>query len=64
MSFGMWHDPRGFLLRINVRPASSSVQREGWDPFPDKAGESTLMSRSGGEKGLRISCAGKLGVLL
>ena len=23
VSFGMWHDPRGFLLSLNVRPASS-----------------------------------------
>ena len=32
--------------------------REGRDPFPEKAGESTLMSRSAGEKGLRLSGAG------
>ena len=36
------------------------MRLEVWDPFPDKAGESTLMSRSGGEKGLRLSGAGKL----
>ena len=30
----------------------------GRDTFPDKAGESTLMSRSGREKGLRLSGAG------
>ena len=40
------------------------MRREGRDPIPDKAGESTLMSRSGGEKGLRLSCARKLGVPL
>ena len=34
------------------------MRREGWDTFPDKAGESTLMSRSGGEKRLRLSGAG------
>ena len=36
------------------------MRREGRDPFPDKAGESTLMSRSGGEKRLRLNGAGKL----
>ena len=29
------------------------VRRDGREPLPDKAGESTLLSRSGGEKGLR-----------
>src|SRR5574337_1476863 len=29
------------------------VRPEGREPLPDKAGESTLLSRSGGEKGLR-----------
>ena len=62
MSFGMWHDPRVFFSSFNVSP--SEVRREGRDPFPDKVGESTHISRSGGEKGLRISCAGKLGVPL
>src|SRR5574342_718395 len=32
---------------------------EGREPLPDKAGESTLLSRSGGEKGLRGGGAGK-----
>ena len=41
---------------------SSEVGREGRDPLPDKAGESTLMSRQVGEKGLRLSGARKLGV--
>ena len=31
-------------------------------PLPDHAGESPLLSRSGGEKGLRGSGAGTLGV--
>src|SRR5574342_961418 len=35
---------------------SSDLGRE---PLPDKAGESTLLSRSGGEKGLRGGGAGK-----
>ena len=33
-------------------------------PLPDHAGESPLLSRSGGEKGLRGSGAGTLGVPL
>jgi len=40
------------------------VRREGQEPLPDKAGESTLQSRSGGEKGLRGSGAGNFGVPL
>ena len=40
------------------------VQREARGLFPSKARESTLMSKSGGEKGLRLSGAGKLGVPL
>ena len=35
------------------------MRPEGREPLPDKAGESTLLSRSGGEKGLRGSVAGK-----
>ena len=34
------------------------------EPLPDKAGEWTLLSRSGGEQGLRGSGAGNLGVPL
>ena len=33
--------------------ASSEVRGEGREPLEDKAGELTLLSRSGGEKGLR-----------
>ena len=40
------------------------MQREGREPLPEKAGESTFLSRSGGEKGLRLSGAGTLGVPL
>ena len=36
----------------------------GRELLPDKVGESTLLSRSGGEKGLRGSGAGKFGVPL
>ena len=35
------------------------MRPEGREPLPDKAGESTLLSRSGGEKGLRGGGAGK-----
>ena len=41
-----------------------SMRREGREPLPDHAGESPLLSRSGGEKGLRGSGAGTLGVPL
>ena len=40
------------------------MRREGREPLPDHAGESPLLSRSGGEKGLRGSGAGTLGVPL
>ena len=40
------------------------VRRELRDSFLDKAEESTLISRWGGAKGLRLSCARKLGVPL
>ena len=40
------------------------VRREGREPLPDHVGESPLLSRSGGEKGLRGSGAGTLGVPL
>ena len=43
---------------------SAEVRREGREPLPDHAGESPLLSRSGGEKGLRGSGAGALGVPL
>ena len=35
------------------------MRPEGREPLPDKAGESTLLSRSGGEKELRGGGAGK-----
>ena len=40
------------------------MHRERREPLQDKTGESTLLSRSGGEKGLRGSGAGTLGVAL
>ena len=42
----------------------SKMRREGRESLPDHAGESTLLSRSGGEKGLRGNGAGTLGVPL
>ena len=52
-SIGMWHHPRG-SSRISVcgRP-HPEMRREGRESLPDHAGESTLLSPSGGEKGLR-----------
>ena len=43
---------------------ASSDRHFAFLPLPDHAGESTLLSRSGGEKGLRGSGAGTLGVPL
>ena len=40
------------------------MRREGRESLPDHSGESPLLSRSGGEKGLRGSGAGTLGVPL
>ena len=40
------------------------MRREGREPLPDQAGKSSLLLRSGGEKGLRGSGAGTLGVPL
>ena len=54
---------RGLSERGTIHEATSQifsldrphpeVHREGWEPLPDKARESTLQSQSGGEKGLR-----------
>ena len=63
-SFNMGHQPRG-LSRISSRGRPHPEgRREGREPLPDHAGESPLLSRSGGEKGLRGSGAGTLGVPL
>ena len=59
---GMTHEA-SFQVSRRDRPPPE-VRQEGRDPFPDKAGESTLMSRSRGEKGLRFSGARILGVPL
>ena len=37
----------------------SDLRPDGREPLPDKAVESNLLSRSGGEKGLRGGGAGK-----
>ena len=62
-----WHcgtTHEGFC-RVSMRDRPPlEVQRERRDSFPDKAGELTLISRRGGAKGLRLRCAGKLGVPL
>ena len=49
------------LLLFSRSVVSAEVRREGRGPLPDHAGESPLLSRSGGEKGLRGSGAGTLG---
>ena len=63
---GFW-EPRASLMR-SVLPGSEKGareaalrRREGREPLPHKVGESILLSRSGGEKGLRGSGAGTLG---
>ena len=38
---------------VEDRGGWHAVRPEGREPLPDEAGESTLLSRSGGEKGLR-----------
>ena len=45
--------PSRLRLEFPRKTASSEVRGEGREPLADKAGESTLLSRSGGEKGLR-----------
>ena len=45
--------PLRLRLEFPHETASSEVRGEGREPLADKAGESTLLSRSGGEKGLR-----------
>ena len=53
---------RGLSERGTIHEATSrissldwchpEVHHEDWEPLPDKAGESTILSRSGGVKGL------------
>ena len=45
--------PTRLRLEFPRETASSEVRGEGREPLADKAGELTLLSRSGGEKGLR-----------
>ena len=49
------------LQMVTTHP---EVRQEGREPLPDHAGESTLLSRSGGEMGLSGRGAGILGVPL
>ena len=62
--------PDGYFLEPTEWPKGSQascgvwMRREGREPLPDHAGESPLLSRSGGEKGLRGSGAGTLGLPL
>ena len=52
-SIGMWHHPRGSPRISSCGRPHSKMRREGRESLPDHAGESTLLSPSGGEKGLR-----------
>ena len=52
-SFGMWHHPRGSSRMSSCDRPPLEVRRQVREPLPDHAGESPLLSRSGGEKGLR-----------
>ena len=63
-AFGMWHHPRGSSRISSLDRPHPEVHREGREPLPDHARESTLLSRSGGERGLRGSGAGTVGVPL
>src|SRR5574340_1058235 len=58
-SYGMWNHPRGHVWNVFGDRPHPEVRPEGREPLPDKAGESTLLSRSGGEKGFRGGGAGK-----
>ena len=50
-SFGMWHHPWGsFRISSGGRP-HPEVCQESREPLPDHAGESPLLSRSGGRRG-------------
>ena len=51
---------KSFLLTLWLCSHHPEVRLEGREPLPDHAMESTLLSRSGGEKGLRGSGAGTL----
>ena len=45
--------PTWLVSNFLVRRPHPEVPQEGREPLPDNAGESTLLSRSGGEKVLR-----------
>ena len=52
-SFDMWHHPCGLSRISSLDQHHPEVRREGREHLPHKEGESTLLSRSGGEMGLR-----------
>ena len=58
-----WRWPNGHPFDA-LAPNDLGWLRERREPLQDKTGESTLLSRSGGEKGPRCSGAGTLGVTL
>ena len=80
MDRGAWRATvyRGSQESDTTKRLSSEVRREGREPLPDHAGESPLLSRSGGDDGdlslplglalgspiFPSGCEGKLGVAL
>ena len=76
VSFGMWHDPRGFLLSFNVRPASSrgatrrsgslSRQSRGIDPHVEirrrERDQIKLFQETRCSSRVRLVCWGTFGV--
>ena len=63
-AFGLWPHPRGSSRSSSGDRPHPEVRREGREPLPDHAGESPLLSRSGGVKGLTGSVAVNFGVSL
>ena len=50
--------PMWLVSNFSWAQSHPEVRQEDWEPLPDKAVESTILSRSGGEKELRCSGAG------
>ena len=63
-SFGTWHQHEATSRISSGDRPHPEVRREGREPLPEHARESPLLSQSGGEKGLRGSGVGTLGVAL
>src|SRR5574341_1289658 len=57
--YDLLKDHVGFSNDSSGEAVNGVMGPEGREPLPDKAGESTLLSRSGGEKGLRGGGAAK-----